>query len=66
VEFTVCETLISVKSKYGSCSGSCTGLINHNKKVENAKFIRRYGEIDYSLQEGPVCRYDGLSCKLNS
>jgi hypothetical protein len=24
--------LISVKSKYGSCSGSCTGLININNK----------------------------------
>ena len=24
-------TLIGVKSKYGSCSGSCTGLININK-----------------------------------
>ena len=23
-----CVTLISVKSNYGSCSGSCTGLIN--------------------------------------
>lgn len=23
-------TLIGVKSKYGSCSGSCTGLININ------------------------------------
>jgi len=28
-------TLISVKSKYGSCSGSCTGLIKiNNKKIE--------------------------------
>ena len=26
----VCVALISVKSKYGSCSGSCTGLINKN------------------------------------
>ena len=25
----VCVTLISVKSKYGSCSGSCTGFIKH-------------------------------------
>ena len=24
----VCVTLISVKSKYGSCSGNCTGEIN--------------------------------------
>ena len=24
----VCVTLIGVKSKYGSCSGNCTGLIN--------------------------------------
>ena len=28
--FFVCATLISVKSKYGSCSGSCTGLIKFN------------------------------------
>ena len=29
----VCLTLIGVKSKYGSCSGNCTGLIifNNNK-----------------------------------
>ena len=26
----VCMILISVKSKYGSCSGNCTGLININ------------------------------------
>ena len=26
----VCMTLIGVKSKYGSCSGNCTGLININ------------------------------------
>ena len=26
----VCMTLIGVKSKYGSCSGSCTGLIKYN------------------------------------
>ena len=26
----VCVTLISVKSKYGSCSGNCTGLIKIN------------------------------------
>ena len=27
-------TLISVKSKYGSCSGNCTGLINCNNTPE--------------------------------
>ena len=26
-------TLIGVKSKYGSCSGNCTGLINFNNKL---------------------------------
>ena len=26
-------TLISVKSKYGSCSGSCTGLMNLNNNI---------------------------------
>ena len=29
----VCVALISVKSKYGSCSGSCTGLININDNL---------------------------------
>ncbi len=29
----VCVTLIGVKSKYGSCSGNCTGLINFNNKL---------------------------------
>ena len=29
----VCVSLISVKSKYGSCSGSCTGLININNTL---------------------------------
>lgn len=28
--FFVWAPLISVKSKYGSCSGSCTGLIKKN------------------------------------
>lgn len=28
--YFVCVSAISVKSKYGSCSGSCTGLINSN------------------------------------
>jgi hypothetical protein len=27
LEIFVCVVLISVKSKYGSCSGSCTGII---------------------------------------
>jgi len=26
-------TLIGVKSKYGSCRGTCMGLININKKI---------------------------------
>lgn len=56
--FFVCATLISVKSKYGSCSGSCTGLIKFN----NLKYIRRCR----IFKEGSVCRYDGLSCKLSS
>ena len=29
--------LISVKSKYGSCKGTCTGLINFNKTYKNIK-----------------------------
>ena len=46
----VCVTSIGVKSKYGSCSGNCTGLIN----IKNKK------------KEGSVCGYDGLNCKFNS
>jgi hypothetical protein len=29
----VCMTLIGVKSKYGSCSGNCTGLIKINSEA---------------------------------
>ena len=45
-------TLISVKSKYGSCSGSCTGLININNNyyiiyyvyyIKEASFIGKKG-----------------------
>jgi len=32
--FFVCVAMISVKSKYGSCSGSCTGFIN-DKQSKN-------------------------------
>jgi hypothetical protein len=31
--FFLCAILISVKSKYGSCSGSCTGLIKNYNNV---------------------------------
>jgi hypothetical protein len=38
-------TLIGVKSKYGSCSGNCTGLIkvnkNQKKKKKNKKDKKR-------------------------
>ena len=34
VGFFVCATLISVKSKYGSGSGSCPGFININKIIK--------------------------------
>ena len=33
----VCMTLIGVKSKYGSCSRNCTGLININNKQKKKK-----------------------------
>ena len=42
----VCVTLISVKSKYGSCNGNCTGLIIYkqiSKKIKisiNTRVIR--------------------------
>jgi len=48
IEFFVCATLISVKSKYSSCSGSCTGFIKLNKKK----------------QEGSVCRSDGWTISI--
>ena len=39
-------TLIGVKSKYGSCSGNCTGLINinnipppQNKKEKKSRYL---------------------------
>jgi hypothetical protein len=35
--FFVCVAMISVKSKYGSCSGSCTGFINDK---QSKKFIK--------------------------
>lgn len=36
-------TLIGVKSKYGSCSGNCTGLINLNNtyNIYRNIYIRR-------------------------
>jgi len=37
-----CVTLISVKSNYGSCSGSCTGLIMLNNKKIFMKIIKFY------------------------
>ncbi len=33
MEFFLCAILISVKSKYSSCSGSCTGQLNINNNV---------------------------------
>ena len=33
----VCVTLISVKSKYGSCSGNCTGFIKMNNPPPKKK-----------------------------
>ena len=33
----VCVTSIGVKSKYGSCSGNCTGLININNTQKKRK-----------------------------
>ena len=53
----VCVTLIGVKSKYGSCSGNCTGLI----KINNTPPLKKK-----KIKEGSICWYDGLSCKLNS
>ena len=66
--------MISVKSKYGSCSGSCTGFINDKQlkfyKVKKYFFFLFYIYINIFyiylyIKESPVCWYDGLSCKLN-
>lgn len=35
----VCVTSIGVKSKYGSCSGNCTGMINFNNKIKKGKIL---------------------------
>ncbi len=49
-------TLIGVKSKYGSCSGNCTGLIIYN-----------YITVYVNIYKGNFHNWqDGLSCKLNS
>ena len=41
--FFVCVAMISVKSKYGSCSGSCTGFISDKQskiyKVKKKDFF---------------------------
>ena len=37
----VCMTLIGVKSKYGSCSGNCTGIINISNKTKKNKKTKR-------------------------
>ena len=42
-------TLIGVKSKYGSCSGNCTGLIKINNKL--------YIEIYRKSIGGEICSY---------
>jgi len=34
----VCVTLIGVKSKYGSCSGNCTGIIDNNNTQKYNKY----------------------------
>ena len=44
-------TLISVKSKYGSCSGNCTGIIeinNNPNKQKKACYLKGIG-LSYEL-----------------
>jgi hypothetical protein len=33
--------MISVKSKYGSCRGSCTGFINDKQSKKNYKLLKK-------------------------
>ena len=67
--FFVCVAMISVKSKYGSCSGSCTGFINDKQskfyKVKIMFLFYLYININLYIKESSVCWYGGLSCKLN-
>lgn len=35
--------LISVKSKYGSCSGNCTGFIKTNYKIKEGSVVGKTG-----------------------
>ena len=54
----VCVTLIGVKSKYGSCSGSCTGLININniykKGSRDTELMPSLIEISYRRLGLPI------------
>lgn len=40
-------TLIGVKSKYGSCNGNCTGLINLNKIKTLTCFLKKKFRVLY-------------------
>ena len=44
----VCVTLMGAKSKYGSCSRNCTGLININNKKDKIPNIFRVLSIAYA------------------
>ena len=66
----VCVTLIGVKSKYGSCSGNCTGLIKINntpkKKKRKVLFVGMMGWAVNSIAEaveGSI-PFLPINCKL--
>lgn len=62
----VCVTLIGVKSKYGSCSGNCTGLINVNniKIYSNRYFTLLVERVKFEyIKEGIACWYGGFFYK---
>ena len=70
----VCVTLIGVKSKYGSCSGNCTGLIKINntppppkkKKSRKVLFVGMMGWAVNSIAkavEGSI-PFLPINCKV--
>ena len=70
----VCVTLIGVKSKYGSCSGNCTGLVKINntppppkkKKSRKVLFVGMMGWAVNSIAkavEGSI-PFLPINCKV--
>ena len=70
----VCVTLIGVKSKYGSCSRNCTGLINiNNTPPQKKKRVQIYGlgffisiVFTYVITYEQIPNLGYVSCELAS